>query len=345
MAKILLYNPENDLALAFGGERFTPPAAAVALARAGALLPFWWAEEGDCVIAPGFEQEATELCKRYGLHGTVGFSATEPMPWGWSLYTRRILINAGVNPEILPSDADIVNMRLLSHRHTATLLHSMLGTPEHLRPVTAATLNDAMHAIRSFNGKAVVKLPWSCSGRGVIFARRLAAIELSRRIEGTLSKQGSVCIEPEYEPIAEMAALYFADGLGNVEWRGMSAFKSGDGGRYEGNIVAPQQEIEQMCGPDALQYAAALQPHLATLIGTKYRGWLGVDMLRHTTGLNPCMELNLRFTMGVAAMYIWQHLGRRGILAVTPTLRPTDIDLSPTGQAPHIVLRPFAHYY
>ena len=47
-----LFNPENDLALALGCRHYTPPPHAVAIHNAGALLPMWWAEKEDRVIAP-----------------------------------------------------------------------------------------------------------------------------------------------------------------------------------------------------------------------------------------------------------------------------------------------------
>ena len=43
MAKLHIFNPENDLALAANVARYTPPPAAVSLRLSGALLPLWWA--------------------------------------------------------------------------------------------------------------------------------------------------------------------------------------------------------------------------------------------------------------------------------------------------------------
>lgn len=310
MPKALIFNPENDLALASGLERFTPPKAAVKLAEENALLPMWWAEPGDLILAPEhLAPQAEELKKRYGLHGSIAsslVSCNSAMPWGWSMHTRRVLFDAGMSESALPSPQQIETIRQLSHRRSTIFIHSRLGTPQHLIPVEAETVEQAHLAISAF-GKAMIKLPWSCSGRGVMSSERLRPDELTRRIEGAIHRQKSVIIEPLFKPTAEFSALYFANPDSSVTLRGFSAFRSSPSGAYLGNIVAPQSEIEKICGDDAIACAHRLIPVLEQLIKGAYTGWFGIDMLRHDGGLNPCMELNLRITMGVVALLQASH--------------------------------------
>lgn len=305
MAHALIFNPENDLALASGLEHFTPPKAAVELARKEALLPLWWAEPGDLILAPPqMAPQAESLKKQYGLHGTVTTDlspCTEAMPWGWSMHVRRKLINAGMSDTLLPSPSQIETIRALSHRRSTIAIHNSLGTPNHLIPIEAFSIEQVRQAIAAF-GRAMIKLPWSCSGRGVFSNISLKSEELERRLKGAINRQGSVIIEPLYEPVAECSALYYADGNGSVSLRGFSAFRSTPSGAYLENVIAPQPQIMAYCGRDAVAAATTLVPILGKLINGNYKGWLGVDMLRHSKGLNPCMELNLRITMGVVAL-------------------------------------------
>ena len=90
--KLHLFNPENDLALGLNCRHYTPPPHAAAIHRAGALLPMWWAEETDLILAPEcLRDEAGRRAARFGLKGQVcgdasafaGLSGTAP--WGWSL--------------------------------------------------------------------------------------------------------------------------------------------------------------------------------------------------------------------------------------------------------------------
>ena len=64
---------------------------------------------------------------------------------------------------------------------------------------------------------------------------------------------------------------------------------------------------------------------------------MGIDMLAYREGgrlmLDPCVELNLRMTMGVAAMLLARR-GLRGVLRVRPS-GPSEgeINLSPIREA------------
>ena len=42
---LYLFNPENDLAIAFGGENYTPPPAAQLIGKELSALPLWYADE------------------------------------------------------------------------------------------------------------------------------------------------------------------------------------------------------------------------------------------------------------------------------------------------------------
>ncbi len=345
MSRLLLYNPDNDLALASGLERYTPPAAGRLMAEAGALLPLWWAEPDDCILADRqLEADAGRLCRKFGLHGSLDLSdsVTEASPWGWSLASRRRFLDAGMSEAQLPSTAEIDRLRQLSHRRSTIALLRAIGYPACQLPAEADTVSQALNRIATCGGRAVVKQPWSCSGRGVAFTESIQPQALQRMLEGWIRRQGSVIIEPVYDRVAEMAALYYADGRGSVMLRGMSAFSSDDRGNYQGNIVAPQEYICQRCGPDAIEAAHGLAAPLAALIGGSYRGWLGIDMLRHREGLLPCMELNLRMTMGVVAMLIAERLpaGTHPLeLRTVTATRPDDLILSPASSTLAIVLR------
>lgn len=340
--RLLLYNPENDLALAGGLERFTAPKAGRVMAEAGALLPLWWAEEGDEILADvSHESAARRLRERFGLCGSLGYrSAVVAEPWGWSAYARRKCLDAGMPAPLLPSVEAVERWRMLSHRRSSIRLLEIAGTEPELLPVEAPDVATALDAVSRF-GRAVVKLPWSCSGRGVFFSRSLRPDELRRRLEGSIRRQGSVIVEPEYERVAEMAALFHAGEVG-VEFRGMSMFRCDGRGAYGGNIVAPQEVIAGLCGVDAVETAHRMAASLDALLCGSYRGWLGVDMLRHRAGLCPCMELNLRMTMGVVAMKVADRLPRGTVSVVAGAAPAGAIDLSPTGAPLRIVWRPEA---
>ncbi len=333
-SRLLIYNPENDLALAYGGERFTPPAAAVEIAKAGVLLPFWWADDDDYVaVRREFDADAARLCDEMGLKGRMwhGEDVEVVEPWGWSADLRCRLRDSGVDVAAMPSADDVERLRQLSHRRTTIELHRMLSTPEDLRPVEAKSVDEAYGAMRRFDA-AVVKQPWSCSGRGVMFSRECGDDAMRRFVAGSIRRQGSVMVEPEYEREDEMAALFYCN-AGTVRLEGMSRFVTDGRGGYVGNLVDSQENIMRMCGADAVEAAKSMEAPLQCLLEGVYRGWIGVDMLRYAGGLNRCVEINMRMTMGVVAMQIYRRISRSGMLTTgfRDAGTATMASLSPSG--------------
>ena len=310
------FNPENDLALAVGPKPYTPPKAAVALREACSELPLWWADEGDAVLVSGDEaaERAISLKQSYGLAGEIVTAVPEgsrPDPWGWSAHTRRLLAARGASTNLMPDDATLARLRQVSHRRTAVAVHRLLGTDGRLMPVEADSVALALDTVDRF-GRAVIKLPWSSSGRGILYSASMPRAILGQQIEGMIRRQGSVTVEPMFDRISDFAALFYIRDS-RAEYRGMSAFATDGRGSYAGNIAADQQTIIRHAGFDAKCVASDLAAALDKVVSPYYTGWAGVDMLTYLTGrgtvaLAPCIEVNLRRTMGVAALEISRHI-------------------------------------
>lgn len=327
--KIHLFNPENDLALALGCRHYTPPPHAAALHRAGALLPAWWADDGDAVIAsnPCAEDDAQWLASQWGVTPPVILpakandaavtpaNALTPAPWGWSDDARRQFLLAGVAKEALPSDDTVSRLRLLSHRRSSIAILTALCVTD-LIPAEITDPSDALRLEADSPGR-FFKSPWSCSGRGVFCAGGLPEEVLRSKVAGIIHRQGSVMCERGYRKKAEFGALFESDGS-SVRFRGLSMFLTEGRGAYTGNIVAPQDYFARCLDSLGLlselqDTATALERVLTALLCPVYRGWLGIDMMAYTaddgtTHLHPCIELNLRMTMGVAAMKVAERI-------------------------------------
>lgn len=329
MAKLHLFNPENDMALAVGSHQFTPPRGAMAISAAGRAIPMLWAGEGDYIYVADEDerQRALKFKNRYNLAGepvaTAPADAT-PVPWGWSIYTRNLFQKFGVNQRLLPSPQRIEQLRQLSHRRTAIAIHHLLSTPANRCPVEATSLEQVIAARQQFGADIVVKLPWSSSGRGVVYSNASPESTFRGYVGGMIRRQGSVLVEPFYRRIRDFAMLFHCDGR-RAEFRGLSMFTTDGRGFYAGNIVAPQSTIAEMIGADLSVYIRTLTDTLSEVIAPHYEGWVGVDMMicRADDGSEmtvPCVEVNLRPTMGVAAMFLSARLGSgfEGRLLVTP---------------------------
>lgn len=320
---IHLFNPENDLALALGCRHYTPPPNASALRSAGALLPMWWAGEGDIILAPEtLAPQCRELSSRYGLHGRVATPGSpclkghEPSPWGWSPDAARRFERYGVDPALLPSPARLDAIRSLSHRRTTIAILKAMGTPPDRLPLEALTADEAVEMNRRYPG-CYLKAPWSGSGRGVAPMAGMPDETVAAKAAGIIHRQGSVMVERGVDKLLDFAALYRSV-HGRVSFEGLSLFKAENRGMYQGNVVAPQGWIEsrisQLYPLRLLLEAISRQTEILTsLISDSYDGWMGVDMMLGLepdggVALHPCVELNLRQTMGVVALHIARRL-------------------------------------
>lgn len=293
------FNPENDLALAANLSSYTPPKGALGLRRAGALLPSLWAEEGDKILV-------TDPCNRQDpLITSTAPAGFNPAPWGWSSYAASVLKRKGVESPMLPEDEKLSWVRKLSHRATAAQVLAHMGYDPGLIPVTAPNAAEAARALEKFGGRGVVKLPWSCSGRGVVTFDSTSSSSNLATLENMVRRQGSVTVEPLYDRIRDFAMLFRLD-RGEATFEGLSLFVTDSSGHYGGNIIAPQHRLHEMLGVDLDALKRKLGAALVTAL-EGYDGWAGVDMLTYrtmhgTTAVAPCIEINLRMTMGIAAL-------------------------------------------
>ncbi len=120
-------------------------------------------------------------------------------------------------------------------------------------------------------------------------------------------------VERELEKVADFAALFKID-AGRADYKGLSIFTTDATGAYTGNLVAVEVDLrKRLAQLIELRKFDELVPPLAeiitTIYGKDYEGWLGVDMMvyRDSKGrhhIAPCIEVNMRMTMGVVAWYL-----------------------------------------
>lgn len=310
MNRVFLFNPENDIALGAGKTCFTPPKAAVAMARAGATLPWWFGDEGDYLLLPDDNlrrQWFEEVTARFGkgpspVTSLKDVDIRELSPWGHSAYTARLFQKHGAPSSLVNTEMERSEFyRSLSHRRTALNVLRSLGSDT---SAEAFSLED----VRQFAARFpdfYVKAPWSSSGRGVFRSKDIS----ESQVEGIMRRQGSVMLEKAYDGTQDFAMLFMAHGE-KIEFHGYSVFFTG-GTAYGGNILASDVEIE--CRLSELAGAARVaqvREEIATALtetvaAPGYEGPLGVDMLvyKSDNGLEiaPCIEVNLRYTMGFVA--------------------------------------------
>ncbi len=331
--RFLLFNPENDLALASASPHYTPPASALQMAADLCDLPTLWAEDGDVVLHHLAPARARERMAAALQQACAMSEHVEVSPWGWSPLIVRQLAEIGMPAALLPTASQLHAYRRAASRQTAVrLLQRLRQEWTDARVVGESTwcesMAEAEQAVARY-GAAMLKAPLSGSGRGVHPVAQPVMPERTRAwAERCLRTQGGVECEPLYERVADMAAEFWHSGTGlchvapctaqgtqsaSLKYVGLSLFVTTEGGVYAGNLVCTEQakrDIVASMLPRGIveQACLRLQRLLAEEAGIPewYSGPVGVDMMVVRHGgelcLHPLVEVNMRYTMGYVAL-------------------------------------------
>ena len=315
-----VFNPEHDLALAADLSNFTAPHAGRQLRADLGFLPALWAKSDDVVLvenADDAERRFRRLVRKpFGRFvektQTAQLPITDVDVWGWDKAVRASLLRQGVKAELLPTETAIAAIRDLSHRrYASTILEQLQGDGI----IGKAMMADQLTTLQAYlddKGRIVVKAPWSSSGRGVRFIDNSLNDYQARWIQNTLASQGSVVVEIYQNKVKDFGMEFESDGKGNVRYLGLSLFHT-QNGAYTGNVLATEEEkLEKISRYIPVHLLNNIQEKICTILGPlyreKYAGPFGVDMMvvsgddhRHFL-LNPCVEINLRRTMGHVAL-------------------------------------------
>ncbi|WP_036915770.1 hypothetical protein [Prevotella sp. P6B4] len=323
MAKLYVFNPEHDLALAANLSNFTAPHAGRKLRYDLGYIPALWAGDEDYILVDDVEKAV----RQYGrLRAKVGGTPKKFVdksqlcslyinkvePWGWDLALRAFLLRYGV--EAVPTEDEIAEIRELSHRMQAVELLSHLQMPGTIGTSCCVTTIAGVKQQLEQHGHIVVKAPWSSSGRGVRFMTGSIDDYQERWIKNIVEKQGAVVVEPYYHKVKDFGMEFESDGEGCVKYLGLSLFLTKNGA-YTGNLITKEDEKQEMISRyipiDLLMVVKEKVCHcLGENFKGKYQGPFGVDMMIVSTEdkdgflLHPCVEINLRRTMGHVALAI-----------------------------------------
>lgn len=339
MKQLHYYYPQVDLAMASNNSNYTAPAIVRQIQERDALLPAIYAQIGDYILMPRTVRNENisslnyyELVQKKNLQllsfselKNIDYSDIDITPWGWSLSLRNRLLQYGVAENKIPTLLWINKLRELSHRRL-TIAANKHSAFDHIRrymcdlPIEFADKHDAMQWIGK-QQDVYLKAPWSSSGHGVFhlssehtpqpyFNRRCKLAE--EWLSGTISRQGSVMAEKGLKRELDFATEWEIEKNGQIKLIGLSVFNTDVNGHYLGQVSANQSEIYKMIYNKLQQYSKVLieditnaQRHmLADLVAPYYYGPAGIDMIIAKDGIiAPCVELNLRMTMGRAFIY------------------------------------------
>lgn len=329
--KLHIFNPEHDIALASNLANFTAPHAGRQLRENLGFLPALWAADGDAVLVDDvasaerlwnvtdkkLKNVTIKQLKNRSQKEVTFITGKQPMDfrevtavdvWGWDRALKASLQRKGVDASLLPSDDYIERVRQLSHRRTAAQLLPRLRQEGTVGEAFECSTIDDVNLLLNNHGHVVVKAPWSSSGRGVRFveADNLQP-NFGSWLHNLLLRQGSVMVEPYYHKVKDFAMEFSADGKGHIRYEGLSLFHTANGA-YVGNILATEQTKRDMLSRYvSLSLIDSICETIVDYLDLEdYCGPLGIDMMvvreNDRLLLHPCVEINLRRTMGHVAL-------------------------------------------
>lgn len=328
--KLFVFNPENDLALANNQWNFIAPASARKMRLDLESLPVWWTASDDRVWVSRnpehFYFGQLQLTDRFTV-APAGETVAGVEPWGWSPLLAAQLRQAGVDVSLLPDEVKMKALREYSGRAYAVSVLEQLRAAASGHPKWAdslcgrsffCTTTEQIDELFRQYPRTILKAPWSGSGKGL----RLGTSSLEAPLTGWCSRlireQGGVVVEPLYNKVCDLACEFYSDGAGHVYYEGLSLFSTTHQGAYSGNRVATETEKEEILSEWLdLRLLDWVSCELIYILesgpGRAYRGPLGVDMMvcRSDDGeflLHPCVEINLRMTMGLVALRLQKWL-------------------------------------
>ena len=318
MERVYIFNPDCELAIANGGRYYMPPANIVQMMDDLAFLPAFMGGMGDRVLVKkeidsGFiDSVCSKLrveCIPIWEEGLACGAAWRGEPWGLSPKMCHWLAVRGMGEEWRPEQKEWYS-RKTAREGLLRLFEVIPGLEEEIIPRICYSVEEIEQEVR--DGEYLIKAPWSSSGKGLLALSGGVGVKEKEWLSGMLRRQGYLMLERKLQKEKDFAMEFYSGDEG-VEFVGWSAFYTGDHGEYKGNYVGSQEKLEYLLAEvfaerEMERLRQSLPGMLRTLLPA-YRGYLGVDMMvyRNLSGrlcLQPCVEINLRYNMGIVALFL-----------------------------------------
>lgn len=332
--KFHIFNPEHDSALALESGIYTPKPQIQQFGKDLSTLPLWYSDSEDKVILPEISDEKwlnsvgniipNIQDKITSLDDYKHFKEAKRLtPWGIDNTICRLTNTTNIDGEEISET--IRRTKIFSSREQTQDALSRLKDAGLYSGFVSQKV-ESIEELRKINnqfGKIAVKAPWSSSGRGVLFIDTLD-VKLEKRIEKIIEAQGFVMVESFFEKEIDFA-IEFEEIDDKWQFAGYSIFSTDGHGAYKQNILASDEYLKnEICKyADANEvdkiinfYCGYFQDRKEDIKGNKI---IGVDMMAGYGHIHPCVEINVRHTMGIVARKIYDKYvepGKTGYYAI-----------------------------
>ena len=339
-ANIYIFNPTCEYSIANGNENWVPNRILRKMEADLSLLPTYFTTKNDFVLVnqmptSAYLDELQQLfpnvpnfvLKNKAVQNQqLFFTPIDSLrPWGWSPTIHKFL-----SPFKLLCSDDFKNSPVYhwtenhkiisSRKFSAQILEKLLAEkcdfflPLDFLPKTCTTQPDFKKAFQHW-GKTMIKAPWSSSGRGLQkITKQPIHPKVWEKLLGIVNEQGYAMAEPYLNKVLDFAQQFEVYG-GKAKFLGTTYFSTDQKGQYMGNYLngLPENTDDLLLNFACMATNKIVDPLKRAIeesdIAKHYEGPLGVDMLiykddNNVIKINPCLEINVRNTMGLLALHL-----------------------------------------
>ena len=322
--RLYVFDPDCEMAIANGSAYYMPTANILQMSDDLAFIPAYYAGADDYVlisrtIDEAFLEERKELLG-VNVHPVTLEDAEKQIPltvipWGWSPRICHALKKIGHAKKWKPEFKELYS-RKKAYDCLVSVLPKLPFTETCIIPQVCQHIETIEELTAHY--PCVAKAPWSSSGRGILFLEKEITNKEREWLSGVLKKQGYLMLEKRLNKVYDFAMEFYAGRSTGISFLGLSEFYTGRKGEYKGNFIGQQGKLEAtLCRYLEKGEIALIRDHmiraLTELILPDYEGYLGVDMMIYEDGkgkyrVQPCVEINLRYNMGIVALYLQKCL-------------------------------------
>lgn len=343
---VFLYNPSCDFAIANGSRNWQPNKTLQKMEADLAVLPMFFAKRSDFVLVDelpdncflkalrqlGFVIPQFILKKELSENRLfIDEPKNRLLPWGWSPAAHKFLtpLKQSCSPDFQNSPVyqwSTEHKNISSRRFALKILNNIINSMsvdwsiENTQlPIICNAPSDIEKAIADW-GNLILKAPWSSSGRGLQpITKTPIHLKVWEKINSVISEQGFIMAEPLLNKVHDMAFLFELKN-GCTRFLGVSHFFTNNKGQYGGNWLNGLPENQSPELTDFIQKCIEVltQPLINAIdnspMAKHYEGVFGIDTLiyrnkNNELRINPCLEINVRHTMGMISLRLEKWLG------------------------------------
>lgn len=344
---IHFFNPGNETAIVNASKYFQPAANQVKMQKELSFLPAWYASSSDFVLitedlTPEFIQIISQLPTMATAISVQDFTKKKEIldKEGiglWGIAPNSIHFFEKINHQNLlnlniPEWKDIyikLSSRITSHEILKELTDNIPEIENNLVPEYFTNIQQLEDFIINSKKEQLLKSPYSSSGRGLTWLPpgKLAQSE-KQIISGILRRQKIVSVEKALDKQLDFSMHFEINKSGSITFLGYSIFNTNKKGAYEHSLLSSQQDQKAFLTSFIdNQLIEEVKNELLKVIpktySPYYSGNIGVDMLIYKSGntyrLNPCIEVNMRKSMGYLALQLYTkfiHPLSKGIFSI-----------------------------